>query len=63
MLGQTRIHVDTVDGLGEFMELEVVLDETQTLEQGQEIADSIMQKLEIEKCDLISGAYADHLKT
>jgi len=59
--GQTRIHIDQVEGLGNFMELEVVLTPDQTLEQGQQIAEDLMQKLEIGTNNLISGAYLDQL--
>lgn len=61
LYGQTRIHLDQVEGLGNFMELEVVLTPDQTLEQGKKIADELMQKLEISERDLISGAYLDQL--
>jgi len=58
----TRIHIDTVENLEEFMELEVVLAPDQTIEAGNQLAAEIMKKLGIESKDLISGAYADHLK-
>ncbi|XP_017768028.1 PREDICTED: uncharacterized protein LOC108556418 [Nicrophorus vespilloides] len=61
IVGQTRIHVDKVENLGDFMELEVVLKQEQTLEDGQKIADDLMSKLEIEKEDLLSCAYTDLL--
>jgi predicted adenylyl cyclase CyaB len=59
MVGQTRIHLDDVLGLGKFMELEVVLRPDQTDEQGQAIAEDLMRKLGIRKADLIEGAYMD----
>ena len=37
MIGQTRVHCDEVEGLGDFMELEVVLDDNQTTQEGQDI--------------------------
>ncbi len=59
MIGQTRIHLDDVLGLGKFMELEVVLRPDQPDEQGQAIANDLMQKLGIQEVDLIEGAYID----
>ncbi|KFM60157.1 hypothetical protein X975_02024, partial [Stegodyphus mimosarum] len=61
MCGQTRIHVDHVEHLGHFMELEVMLNEEQTLEEGQLIANDLMEKLDVANDDLISGSYIDML--
>jgi len=58
-IGQTRVHLDEVEGLGTFMELEVVLSNGQTSEYGEAIANDLMNKLGIQKEDLISGAYID----
>lgn len=60
MVGQTRVHCDRVEGLGEFVELEVVLAEDETEVQGMAIANDLMAKLGIDpQKDLISGAYMD----
>jgi adenylate cyclase len=59
MIGRTRIHLDEVDGLGSFAELEVVLDPGESEESGERIAHDLMEKLEIEKSDLVDGAYID----
>jgi predicted adenylyl cyclase CyaB len=62
MLGQTRIHLDDVKGLGTFMELEVVLRPGQTDAEGQEIANELMQKLGIHNSDLLDTAYIDMME-
>ena len=62
LIGQTRVHLDEVEGLGTFMELEVVLSKGQTSEYGATIADDLMIKLGIQTEDLISGAYIDLLE-
>jgi predicted adenylyl cyclase CyaB len=59
MIGQTRLHLDDVQGLGKFMELEVVLYPGQMDADGQAIATDLMQKLDIRDEDLIDGAYLD----
>ena len=59
LIGQTRVHLDDVEGLGQFMELEVVLDPHQADSDGQVIAEELMVKLGIEKKDLLEGAYMD----
>jgi len=62
MYGQTRIHIDKVLNLGNFMELEVMLKENQTPEEGTIVAEELLLSLGIPKSDLISGAYTDWLK-
>ncbi|CAI9723296.1 Hypothetical predicted protein [Octopus vulgaris] len=59
--GQTRIHIDDVEGLGNFMELEVMMKEDQEKLEGVKIAEDFMKKFNIQKSDLIAGAYIDLL--
>jgi len=62
LAGQTRIHLDEVEGLGQFMELEVVLRPGQSEADGQAIAEDLMARLGIQKDDLLDGAYMDLLE-
>ena len=62
LVGQTRVHLDDVEGLGQFMELEVVMREGQGDVEGQEIAEGLMTSLEVERSDLLEGAYMDLLE-
>jgi predicted adenylyl cyclase CyaB len=62
IVGQTRIHLDDVLGLGKFMELEVVLRPDQTDKQGRAIAEDLMRKLGIQVGDLIESAYIDMME-
>ncbi len=58
-VGQTRIHWDEVEGLGTFLEVEVVLAAGQSAEAGEQIARRLQQQLEVADRDLISCAYVD----
>jgi len=62
LVGQTRVHLDDVEGLGQFMELEVVMREGQSDAEGQLIAEGLMAALGVEKSDLLEGAYMDLLE-
>ena len=62
IVGQTRVHLDDVDGLGQFMELEVVMQDGQANAEGQEIAEGLMASLGVERSDLLDGAYMDILE-
>ena len=59
--GRTRIHLDDVDGLGPYLELEVVLEPDEPTESGIKEAESLMELLEINKDSLVSEAYVDLL--
>jgi len=63
MLGATRVHLDRVEGLGDFLELEVVLAKGQSLAYGRRTARAIMEHLGIGKRDLVDRAYIDLLET
>jgi len=62
LVGQTRVHLDRVEGLGDFMELEVVLRPAQSAEWGQATALGLMEALGIKTDDLVTGAYLDLLE-
>lgn len=61
LVGQTRVHLDEVAGLGTFVELEVVLRDGQAEAEGHAIAAELIGRLGIEARDLVEGAYADLL--
>jgi len=59
--GRTRIHLDQVEGLGSFVELEVVLRAGESVEDGEREARDLMQKLAIPDGALVAAAYIDLL--
>jgi predicted adenylyl cyclase CyaB len=61
LVGRTRIHLDEVEGLGQFLELEVVLREGETAEAGAHEAGELMIRLGITADQLIDRAYVDLL--
>jgi predicted adenylyl cyclase CyaB len=62
LIGQTRVHLDQVEGLGDFLELEVVLQPGQSLESGVQVAHDLMQALGVSPDTLVPGAYIDLLE-
>ena len=62
MVGRTRVHLDRVEGLGDFMELEVVLADDEPADAGVREAHELMARLQIPSDCLIAGAYHDLLR-
>jgi adenylate cyclase class IV len=61
MVGRTRVHLDAVEGLGDFMELEVVLRDGEPDVDGAAEAESLMQALGLAGAPRVAGAYLDLL--
>lgn len=61
LIGPTRVHLDRVEGLGDFVELEVVLSEGQEVGEGLAIARRLMAELGISESQLVDKAYIDLL--
>jgi predicted adenylyl cyclase CyaB len=61
LVGRTRVHLDQVEGLGPFLELEVVLADGERPEAGVEDARRLMAALDIADSRLVEGAYVDLL--
>lgn len=61
LVGQTRVHLDQVEGLGDFMELEVVLRDGQSDADGEAVAEALMRELGLAGAERIAGAYLDLL--
>lgn len=60
-IGRIRVHLDRVKGLGNFLELEVVLDDNLSSDDGIKEAKTILNQLGIKDSQLIEGAYVDLL--
>jgi predicted adenylyl cyclase CyaB len=61
LVGRTRVHLDRVEHLGHFLELEVVLSEGEPSGSGVVEAHKLMASLGISSEQLIEGAYVDLL--
>ena len=61
-VGATRIHLDRVEELGEFVELEVVLEPGESVAQGVAEAERLMDQLGIPRAGLLDAAYVDLLE-
>ena len=61
LIGRTRVHLDQVQGLGDFLELEVVLEDGEPLEAGVQEAHRLMKALGVAPSQLVGGAYVDLL--
>jgi predicted adenylyl cyclase CyaB len=59
LLGRTRIHLDRVEGLGDFLELEVVLAEGDAIADGESEAEHILAQLGLGQQPRIAGSYVD----
>lgn len=60
-IGPTRVHLDSVEGLGDFLELEFVLRPGQDPAEGQAGVADLMGRLGVREHDLCSASYADML--
>ncbi len=61
LIGRTRVHIDRVECLGDFLELEVVLAENEEPLSGVQKANELMDQFGISENQLISNAYVDLL--
>lgn len=62
LVGRTRVHLDRVEGLGEFLELEVVLAEGESPDAGAKEARALMMALGLAADQLVDEAYVDLLR-
>jgi len=63
LIGTTRVHLDEVESLGQFVELEVVLNDSHSSADGLEIATDIENRLGLQNAEKLAVAYADLLVT
>jgi predicted adenylyl cyclase CyaB len=61
-VGRTRVHLDRVRDLGDFLELEVELKPGEPTADGVEEARRLMRSLGVRESDLVAEAYVDLLK-
>ena len=61
LVGQSRIHFDQVNDLGQFIEVEVVLREGQSSDEGTRLAEELRAALGVRTDELIATAYLDLL--
>ena len=61
LAGRSRIHLDRVEGLGDFVEIEVVLGDGDDVDGGVREARDLMARLGIDDSRLVAGAYVDLL--
>jgi len=62
IVGQTRVHLDDVQGVGSFLELEVVLHADQSPAEGEQVAGELLQNLDLATAEHVAGAYIDLLE-
>jgi adenylate cyclase len=61
LIGRTRVHLDRIAGLGDFLELEVMLAEAEDDASGTREAQELMHRLGVDSAACVAGAYVDLL--
>jgi len=61
LVGRTRVHLDRVEGFGDFLELEVVLGDHESADVGVREAEDLLLRVGVEKEQLVPNAYVDLL--
>jgi predicted adenylyl cyclase CyaB len=62
LIGRTRVHLDRVEHLGCFVELEVVLAPGEPVDEGHREARNLLRSLEVSESALVAEAYIDLLE-
>lgn len=62
LIGQTRVHLDNVAGLGDFLELEVVLRPGQSVDEANLVLNSLLTQFGIKPDQFKAQAYIDMLR-
>jgi predicted adenylyl cyclase CyaB len=62
LVGRTRVHLDEVEGLGRFVEIEVVLADGESEHAGTAEANAMIARLGIDASQLVEDAYVDLLE-
>jgi adenylate cyclase class IV len=57
----SRLHLDTVEGLGKFLEIEVILQEGELPQQAEQEARAWLREFGLAPEDMMAGSYADLL--
>ena len=63
LVGQIQIHLDKVEGLGYFLELEVLMKPDQSREDGIGVAEDLLIELKVDATWLQKHAYMDLIET
>jgi predicted adenylyl cyclase CyaB len=61
LAARVRIHIDQVIDLGDFLELEVVLEDHEAADIGIREANDLLRRLGVDSSQLVAGAYVDLL--
>ena len=59
--GNTRIHLDSVERLGSFIEFEYVVDKESPVEDGKEVLERLKRHFGIREEHLVATSYSDLL--
>ena len=59
----TRIHLDSIDGLGSFIEFEALLPEGKDEDKGRMTVEGLMKAFSIQNVDLVECSYCDLIGT
>ena len=62
LIERPRVHLDRVEGLGDFMELEAVLRDGKSADDGLAVAHGLLRALRVDAAELVSGASVDLLR-
>ena len=61
LIDNVRVHLDRVEGLGDFLEFEAVIQDDRSPDEGHQQVQDLMREFGISEEDLVEGSYSDLL--